>query len=125
MQTESTIHRQVCTYLSRQYPKVLFQTDLSGIKLSIGAAKKLKQLRSGRAWPDLFVCEPRGNFHGLYIELKADNVTILKKDNTLVKDEHIREQFDMLCELQKRGFEAKFACGFDQARGIIDNYLKL
>ena len=123
-QAESTIHKQVCKYLSMKYPKILFQTDLSGIKLSIGAAKKLKILRSGRAWPDLFLAEPRNGSHGLYIELKADNVTIIKKDGEMVADKHLQEQFKMLCELTKKGYAAHFACGFDQARHIIDNYLK-
>jgi hypothetical protein len=52
MQTEATVHSQVCKYLNYQYPKVLFNTDLSGIKLTIGQAHKVKSIRSGRAWPD-------------------------------------------------------------------------
>jgi hypothetical protein len=124
MQTEATVHSQVCKYLNYQYPKVLFNTDLSGIKLTIGQARKVKSLRSGRAWPDIFISEPRSPYHGLYLELKAPNVNIVKQNGELVSNEHIKEQYDMLCELEKRGYCARFACGFDQAKLIIDEYLK-
>jgi len=121
---EPTVHNQICQYLKYQYPNVLFNTDLSGIKLTIGQAKKVKALRSCRAWPDIFIPEPRNGYHGLYIELKADDVTITKKNGELKKDWHIKEQFDLICKLNYRGYAAYFACGFDEAKNIIDNYLK-
>jgi hypothetical protein len=124
IQTESKVHSQVCKYLNYQYPKVLFNTDLSGIKLTIGQAKKVKTLRSGRAWPDIFISEPRCGYHGLYLELKAQDVTIVKQNGELVSNEHIQEQYKMMCALESLGYMARFACGFDQAKQIIDEYLK-
>ena len=38
-------------------------------------------------------------------------------------DQHIREQHALLVELEKRGYAARFAVGFDQAKQIIDEYL--
>ena len=38
-------------------------------------------------------------------------------------DQHIREQHALLAELEKRGYMARFAVGFDQAKQIIDEYL--
>ena len=63
------------------------------------------------------------SYYGLFIELKKEGTRIFKKDGTLVADEHIREQFDMLAELRNRGYAAEFACGFDEAKKIIDEYL--
>jgi hypothetical protein len=40
-----------------------------------------------------------------------------------VANEHICEQFDMLEQLRRRGYKAEFACGFDEAKKIIDEYL--
>lgn len=35
----------------------------------------------------------------------------------------IPEQYDMLEQLRQRGYMAEFACGFDEAKEIIDEYL--
>lgn len=62
-------------------------------------------------------------YAGLMIELKRDGTRILKRDGSLVADGHIREQQALLAELEKRGYKACFAIGFDQAKQIIDEYL--
>lgn len=123
---ESTIQAHVADYIRLQYPKVLFHSDFgSGIKLTPGQATKQKRQNGGRrAWPDMFIAEPRGVNAGLFIELKRDGTRILKKNGELVADAHIREQNEVLCELAKRGYSAWFAVGFDQAKEIIDNYLR-
>lgn len=130
---ESTLQCHVADYLRLQYPRVLFHSDYgSGIKLTPGQARiQYRQNGGRRAWPDLFVAEPRTitigknkyYYAGLFIELKREGTHILKKDGTLVADAHIREQHDLLCELERRGYKAMFAVGFDQAKQIIDGYL--
>ena len=129
--SEKTLHRQVCDYLRYQYPKVIFSSDLSGAtKLTIGQGKALKNLRSGRGFPDLQIMEPRGKYHGLFIELKAEGTDLLKKKMVdaygypMWSTPHIREQHEMLEALEQRGYRAEFAIGFDDAKEIIDNYLK-
>lgn len=123
--SEETIHKQIVKYLKLQYPNVLFNSDMSGVKLPIGLAKKVASLRSSRAFPDIFISEPKGQYCGCYIELKADDVKVYKKDGSLYADEHIKEQYEMLKALNARGYYANFACGFDQAKKIIDKYLSL
>lgn len=125
MTTELTIQTQVADYLRLRYPSVIFHSDFgSGIKLTPGQAIKQKRLQGGhRAWPDMFIAEPRNGKHGLFIELKRDGVKIYTKKGPLVADNHIREQFDMLADLRQRGYEAQFACGFDAAVELIDSYL--
>ena len=128
--TELELQAQVADYLRLQYPNVLFHSDFgSGIKLTPGQAMRQKRLQGGRrAWPDMFIAELGGDndgdmYYGLFIELKKAGTRIYRKDGRLVSDSHIREQFDMLEQLRQRGYMAEFACGFDEAKKIIDEYL--
>ena len=132
--TELELQTQVADYLRLQRPYVLFHSDFgSGIKLTMGQAVKQRRLQGGRrSWPDMMVAETvlkrredgtYTAYSGLFIELKKEGTRIFKKDGTLVSDAHIREQFDMLEQLRRRGYVAEFACGFDEAKKIIDEYL--
>ncbi len=125
MHYEQDTHEAVCNYLRLKYPRVLFNTDLSGIRLTMGQAVKAKKLRSSRAFPDLVIYEPRHGYHGLFLELKRDGEKIFKKDGSLVSNPHLEEQMSMLILLGERGYRADFAVGFDQAKRIIDWYLSL
>lgn len=124
--TELELQAQVADYIRLQYPDVIFHSDFgSGIKLTMGQAIKQKRLNGGRrSWPDMFLAEPKGKYSGLFIELKREGTRIFKKDGALVADEHIREQFDMLHDLRRKGYAAEFACGFDEAKKLIDDYMK-
>lgn len=132
--TELDIQIQVADYLRLRYPNVLFHSDYgSGLRLTPGQAIKQKRLQGGRrAWPDVMVAETvlkrqEGStytaYSGLFIELKRPDVKIYKKNGELVANEHIREQAALLEELRQRGYVAEFACGFDEAKKIIDGYL--
>lgn len=132
-QTEAQLQVQVADYLRLKYPSTLFHSDFgSGIKLTMGQAAKQKRQNGGRrAWPDMFIAEPRmisdGKFTyfkaGLFLELKRDGVRVFKKNGELVADEHIREQNRLLENLREKGYVAEFGCGFDGAKEIIDEYL--
>lgn len=119
---EVNVHRQVCEYIKLQYPKVIFNTDLSGIRLTIGQAVKLKSLRSSRAFPDLVIYEPRYGFHGMFIELKREGEVIYNK-NFQPATPHIKEQLDFMLRLRAVGYNAIFCCGFEAAKKEIDEYL--
>lgn len=130
---EEQIQLAIVNYLRYQYPDVLFRSDAAGFKLSVGQAKKMKALNGGiRAWPDLFIAKPKLMQskdglpifkHGLFLELKKDGTKILKKDGELVADKHIREQAKVLRLLERAGYQAQFAVGFNQAKQIIDEYI--
>ena len=136
---ESDLQVQVADYLRLQYPDVLFHSDFgSGVKLTVGQAVKQKRQNGGRrAWPDMFIAEPKtagwyrskDGFkettvvrHGLFLELKKEGVRLKKKDGHWAS-EHIAEQAEVLDRLRFRSYEAEFAVGFDEAKKIIDNYL--
>lgn len=122
---ESDVQIQVADYLRLRYPEVMFHSDFgSGIKLTIRQAIIQKRQNGGRrGYPDMFIAEPRNGKHGLFLELKRNGVKVFTKKGTLVSNEHIREQFDTMIDLKRRGYEADFACGFDEAKKIIDRYL--
>ena len=132
--TELELQAQVADYLRLQYPDVLFHSDFgSGIKLTKGQAVKQKRLQGGRrAWPDMFIAKPKivilddmaTYIHGLFLELKRPGVKVYRIDGELVADKHIREQEATLQELRERGYSAEFAVGFDEAKEIIDEYLR-
>ena|SRR6056297_192627 len=126
--TEETIQNQICQYVKVQYPNVLFNTDLSGIKLPMGLAVKVSKLRSSRAFPDLVFYEPRKingkMYYGLFIELKKDGVKIFKRNGAVVANGHIKEQIKMITKLSEKGYYACFAIGFDECKNIIDMYFK-
>lgn len=122
---EHDIYVLIADYLRYQYPQVIYRFDLAAdLKLTIGQASKHKRLQRYRGYPDLFIAEPKGKNGGLYLEIKKAGTKIFKKDGALVADEHIREQFDMLHDLRRKGYAAEFACGFDEAKKLIDDYMK-
>ena len=122
--SERTLHRAVCDYIRMAYPEVIFNTDLSGAgKLTMGQATALKALRSGRGFPDLVIYEPRNGWNALFLELKQEGTRLFKR-NGEPATQHIEEQTNMIIELNDRNYRAEFAVGFDEAKTIIDNYLK-
>lgn len=120
--SEYNEHRAVCQYLKLQYPKVIFLSDGSGVRVTPGIANQIKNLKSGRGIPDLIILEPRGGYHGLCIEMKAKDSTVFKKDGSLRKDKHLEEQWEVLKRLLNKGYYATFAIGRDDAMAIIDDY---
>jgi hypothetical protein len=120
---EENLHKQICSYIKLQYPQVIFNTDLSGIKLTMGQAVKLKSLRSSRAFPDLFVYEPRGCFKGFFAEIKRENP--YKKNGMLKADDHLEAQAEMMLKLYERGYYGGFYWDFEQFKMAFDFYITL
>ena len=125
---EESIQLAVCTYLKLQHPDIIFTCDLSsGMKLTIGQSVKSAKMRSSRGLPDIMILEPRGEgefrYCGLMIELKSEKAG--NKNGTVKATDHTREQAAILERLEKKGYMAKFAIGFEEAKNIIDFYLAL
>ena len=124
--TEQELHRQVAAYLKLQYPNLIFHSDFAaGVKMTMWQAKKNKAIQSGKSWPDLFIAEPRGEYSGLFIEIKTSLAKVYKKDMSFKKDEHIEAQSGMLDRLYEKGYLAVFGCGFDECIRIVNDYLSL
>lgn len=121
--SEAHEHQMLCTYIKVNYPLVIFTTDLSGVRVSMGTARKLPSLRSSNGIPDLLIFEARGGCHGLLIEMKASGKSTIKKDGTFRQDEHLLEQNEVLNQLRKKGYCAEFAIGFEQGKKLVDDYM--
>ena len=122
-QREYEISKALSEYLSYQYPNVVFHFDYAGLNLSKAQAGQMKAIQGGRGWPDLFIAEPRGGYHGLFIELKKEGEKIYKRDGT-PKTEHLKEQLEMVEKLRARGYIAAIISGFDDCKEYIDDYMK-
>lgn len=122
---EKIVHKAVTDYLKLQYPSVKFRSDSgAGMRLTMGQAKAQKAIQNNDSWPDLFLAEPRGKYHGLFIELKDDGVKCTTKSGKPKKG-HITDQANCLLSLREKGYSAFFASGFDTAKELIDEYMSL
>lgn len=125
MEPEDSLRSMLADWLNYNHKGIIYRFDLAAdIKLTVGQARKHKRLHPNRGYPDLFIAEPRGEYHGLYIELKAEGNSPFKKNGDLKKDDHLIEQNEMLERLRYRGYQAQFACGFDEATEKINKYLR-
>ena len=133
---EERLHAQICEWLKLAHPKVLFNTDMSGITLTMGQAVKAKKLRSSNGFPDIAIYETSAKYCGLFIELKKETpykqngelkkLTKTEKINGVkVKYDHYQRQNNIHIELRKRGYFACFSWSFEQTKDIIDRYLRI
>lgn len=122
---EKQIALKVSAYLKDNHSNIVYRWDLSAdIKLNkyqinLHARLQIKK----RGYPDLFIAEPKKKFNGLYIELKKDTKEVYRKNGTLRQTKHIQEQFEMLEELNGKGYYAVFGCGYENTIDIIEEYL--
>lgn len=123
--SEYNTHKAIVQYITAQYPKVRFHTDMSGVHLTnIGTKRKAKALNPQRGFPDLVIYEARHNQCGLALEIKKPGEKVYKMNGELRKSEHLENQAKWLTKLQSIGFEAHFVIGFHEAKEKIDKYLK-
>lgn len=124
MSKESDIYFAIAKFMAIKYPSVVWRFDFSaGTKMTLGQARKHKGMNPHRGYPDLFICQCKGGYGGLYLEIK--NVKIRKMDGKLLADKHLHEQSEMLLHLEKAGYRAEFAVGFNDCISKIDAYLNL
>ena len=121
---EYDLYKAIAIYLSLQYPNVMYHFDPTGLSLTKTQAGKLKAIQHSSGYPDLFIMEPRGPYHGLFIEIKPEGTRIFKNNGLIFVNEHIQQQSEFMIKLHKSGYYAVFACGFDDAKKTIDDYLR-
>lgn len=122
---EESVQIAVSKYLRLVYPNVMFTSESSGLRLTMGQAVKAKKQRSQRGLPDMLIFEPRGGYFGLMLELKRDGESPFRRDGKLRANLHLSEQYEAIKKLNFNGYQSLFAVGFDQARRIIDHYMSL
>jgi hypothetical protein len=104
-------------YLRLRYPDVLFTISAGGMRTSIGTAKKMKTAGYSKGTPDIMIFEPRGKYHGLFIEMKTAKTAYSLPGRASI------EQKSWADKLNKRGYLAVFAFGSDSAIKEIESYM--
>ena len=122
-QKEYTLQKQVCQYISLQYPSVMFMSDtVASVSLTMPQVVRNKAVqKEGFKCPDLIIFEPKAGHHGLFLELKAESP--YKKDGSLYSNEHLAGQNETIKKLINKGYYACFVWDFIMAKNIIDKYM--
>jgi len=120
---EDLLVDRVSNHIKTNHPNQPFRFDqIDQIGRKDGKRNKAIHGKWSRGYPDLFIPHVRfskkGKFKyaGLYVELKATR--------TVHDTEHTRRQRAYHTVLRLKGYKVEFACGFDEAVNLIDNYLK-
>lgn len=106
---------KTCKARQGKYPELalLFAVPNGGHRNKIVAAKlKAEGVKAGV--PDLMLPVPRGQYHGLFIEMKRVEGSTTQKS-----------QKAMIEALQKQGYMAEICKGADAAWRVIERYLKM
>ena len=109
---EYNLQKSVCKYLDLN--NVLYCGSMGGnYQPHVSVRMRAKLSGYKRGFPDLFIYEPRGKYHGLAIELKVgyNKPTI--------------EQLNWLQKLTDKGYLANTCKGIEESIAIINKYLKL
>ena len=104
---------QWAEYNQAKYPELeLLYSIPNGGKRNLLEAVRLKKEGVRAGVPDTFLSVAKGNFHGLYIELKSDKGKLSLKQKNYI--EKLREQ----------SYKVAVCYGWEQARDTILRYLK-
>jgi len=121
--SEKQLHISVCKYLDMQYPDVIYLSDPSGMRVTVGLINEIKAKRCKRyKIPDLIILHPNKQYKGLIIEIKKSLSEIVTKSGEFRKTAHIQEQVKSLEKLQSLGYAALFGVSFQQIKSVIDEY---
>jgi hypothetical protein len=114
---QESLFRWASVMANSGYPtRLMFAVPNGGYRRPREAARmKLAGVKSGV--PDIFLPVPRGEFHGLFIELKRP---IVKGEARPVVSP---EQKHWLKELDAQGYMATVCYGWIEAKEVIESYL--
>lgn len=117
--SERSIHKQLCEYVRIQYPKIRFYSSLDGEDMPAHQREAARLLMHSTGFPD-FLLFYKGS---LAIEIKRHRTDLYMSSGKLKKTAHIKEQIGWLKYLKDNGWNATFACGFEECKSIIDTYI--
>lgn len=125
-QSEWLHQLKFCKWLKLQYPHIKFRSDIQSAGKLSGAMQNIKQILDPyKGWPDIAIYHRSGIYCGLHIEMKRENSGTFLKDGTLSKSKHVQDQAEMHAFLRSIGYKVEIAEGFEEAKRIFEEYLKL
>ena len=86
---------------------------MGGIRTSFKQAIKAKATGYVKGFPDLQICEARGNYFGLFLEIKQEKKYATKEQKQWIED------------LSARGYKALIVKGLENSITALDEYLSL
>ena len=109
---EYKLQKAICEFLDLS--NILFCGSMGG-NYQAHISQRIKAKKSGykRGFPDLFIYEPRGKYHGLAIELKVGY------------NKPTKEQLEWIEQLNKRNYKAVVCRGIDETLYELQKYLNL
>jgi hypothetical protein len=110
---EALIQEAVINYINAQYPRLLYCASAGGVRTSMKQAVKMKKTGYVKGFPDIFIYEPRKEWHGLAIEMKTAKGVVSQSQKEWRKN------------LDQRNYMAFVCRSFDEAKIVIDEYLAL
>ena len=122
---EYQLCKNLAIYMRLQHRGVPYHFDMAGLNLSKVQAGMMKGIQGMSKFPDLFIAEPRGMYHGMFLEIKHEDAYVFKKDGTVIADDHLQGQASTMALLNLKGYYSSFGIGFDDCKNKIDKYLKL
>ena len=109
---EAGVQVAIIQYIKMQYPNALYCASAGGMFTSKKQGFKMKATGYVKGFPDLQICEPKGKYFGLFIEVKTEKGVVKK------------EQKEWIKQLNKRGYYATYVKGSEDAIKVIDAYFK-
>lgn len=109
---EADSQQQVVAVLRRFYPNILFTASTQEYVKSPIQASRQKRMGYNRGTPDIQIFEPKGLYHGLFIEMKS-------KDGVLSD-----KQEDFISKLKERGYCVAVCFSTQEALDTISKYME-
>ena len=126
MKPEQIAATKVAAHIKLNLPKIIHRFDLAAdMRLTPGQAKRAKEIQGDTGYPDLFIAEPRGEYHGLYIEMKKNRAEVYKIDGTYKSGKHLLNQIVMRKRLQAKGYRVEWGLGSEDAIQKLEKYLSI
>jgi hypothetical protein len=124
-QRERVIQQALTRWLRQEYPHIDFFNDwASGAYLTAGQNNARLDISSRNGWVDLFIPEPSRGYHGLFIELKKEGIRPYLRNGNVSANPQIKKEHEFLLRQHNKGYCARFACGLEKAKELIDWYFQ-
>lgn len=138
-QLEEGEQQRFINYIKREFPHLPVFCDAIGEDLTDAGRLRQSKQRTRRGIPDVIIDYPSRGYHGARFEFKKTGTVIYKKDGKslraqpyryvikgrLYSGDHLAEQAATLTELNRLGYFARFAVGFDKAVELLHWYLEV
>jgi hypothetical protein len=112
-QREYLIQREFVKYIKLKWRNsILYCASAGGLHTSYMQAAKMKAAGYVKGYPDMTILEPAGGYHGLFIEIKAEEGSPTKEQRAWAQ------------KLNARGYKAVIAKGLEECIDELENYLR-